>query len=205
VPLNTSRNIDIFGGAPVAGRRTFSVTASLGGTTLPRAPHMAPFAPAQFFALNDDEKLAAPAFETLEAGSVFGEAGVSFDAAQVIAGPLEYQEVRITLGGPPPTVPADAEPAPQTLTAADVQTFARSGAAGRAPVRHVGRARFRNDAVEGAAEFAPARWRVVPIGDAPPVTVDPGVTTWSEYQGVAKALNRGKTRYQVVPAHELED
>ena len=69
VPLNTARDIDLFGGAPVAGARRFTVTATLDGTTqLPRTPHKAPFAPAQFFEMSDDEKLAAPSFETMEAG-----------------------------------------------------------------------------------------------------------------------------------------
>ena len=104
----------------------------------------------------------------MEAGCVFGEAGVSFDAAQVIPAPLEYQDVPITLDGPPPVVPSNAAPPPQTVTPVQLQTFARSGAAGRAPVRHVGRARFRNDAVEGAAAFAPARWAIVPAAEAGP-------------------------------------
>ena len=32
----------------------------------------APFAPAQFFAMSDDEKLASPSFEQMDAGLVFG-------------------------------------------------------------------------------------------------------------------------------------
>ena len=137
--------------------------------------------------MSDDEKLAAPSFQTMEAGCVFGEAGVSFDATQVIPAPLEYQDVPITLDGPPPVVPSNATPPPQTVTPVQLQTFARSGAAGRAPVRHVGRARFRNDAVEGAAAFAPARWAIVPATEAgPAASVDPEVTTWSEYQGSSR-------------------
>ena len=37
VPLNTARDIDLFGGAPVAGERRFTVTATLGTTPLPRS------------------------------------------------------------------------------------------------------------------------------------------------------------------------
>ena len=206
VPLNTARDIDLFGGAPVAGDRRFTVTATLGTTSLPRSPHKAPFAPAQFFDMSDDEKLAAPSFESMEAGSVFGEAGVAFDAAQVIPAPLEYQNVPITLDGPPPVVPSDAAPPPQTVTTLQLQTFARSGSAGRAPVRHVGRARFRNDGVSSAATLEPKRWAIVPTAEAgPPATVDPEVTTWSEYQGVLKTMNRARARWQIVPAHEVED
>ena len=110
----------------------------------------------------------------------------AFDPAQVIPAPLEYQHIPITLEGTPPVVPPDAAPAPQKLTAVQLQIFARSGAAGRAPVRHVGQARFRNDAVEGAARLSPARWTIVPTADAPAVPVEPEVTTYSEYQGVAQ-------------------
>jgi uncharacterized protein DUF6603 len=205
VPLNTARDIELFGGAPVAGDRRFAVTAKLGPTELPRTAHREPFAPAQFFEMSDDEKLAAPSFESMEAGVVFGEAGVSFDTAQVIPAPLEYQHIPITLEGTPPVVPPDAAPAPQKLTAVQLQIFARSGAAGRAPVRHVGQARFRNEAVEGAARLSPARWALVPTADAPAVPVEPEVTTYSEYQGVLKTVNRARARWQIVPAHELED
>ena len=87
-----------------------------------------------------------------------------------------------------------------------MQTFARSGSAGRAPVRHVGRARFRNDGVSGAATLEPKRWAIVPTAESgPPATVDPEVTTWSEYQGVLKTMNRARARWQIVPAHEVED
>ena len=105
-------------GARVAGDRRFTVTATMGTTTLPRTSHKAPFAPAQFFEMRDDEKLAAPSFETMDAGCVFGEPGVSFDAAQVIPAPLEYQDVPIVLDGPPPIVSSNASPPPQTSAAA---------------------------------------------------------------------------------------
>src|SRR4029079_11568120 len=130
--------------------------------------------PAQVFEMSDDEKLAAPPFETMESGSVFGEAAVSFDGTQVIPAPLEYQTIPITLDGTPPVVPGNASPPPQTLDLAQLEIFARSGGARRAPVRRVGTARLRNDAVTGAADFKPARWAIVPMADAAaPATVEP--------------------------------
>ena len=124
-----------------------------------------------------------------------------FDATQVIPAPLEYEHIPITLDGTPPVVPSDAAPAPQTLTPTLLQTFARSGAAGRAPVRHVGRARFRNDAVTGAATLTPPRWAIAPTAETQAtLTVDPEVSTWSEYQGVLKTANRARARWQIVPA-----
>ena len=215
VPLNTARDIDSFGGAPIAGARRFSLTAALSGAPLLSAALRADFAPAQFFEMSDDEKLTAPSFESMDAGCVFGDARALFDPAHVIPAPLEYQPIRITLQGPS-TAPstavssslaaliASSAPAAYTLSAGQLQTFARSGAAARAPVRRVGRARFRNDSVEAGASFAPKEWTIVPTGDGPPAAVDPGVRTFSEYQAALTALNRGAARWQLVPAHEIE-
>src|SRR6185369_15446092 len=49
VPLNTGRDIEIFGSAPVIGDRRFRVTAAINNTPLDSAPLQASFAPAQFF------------------------------------------------------------------------------------------------------------------------------------------------------------
>jgi hypothetical protein len=206
VPLNTARDIDLFGGAPVAGDRRFGVTATLSGTPLTNVALRGDFAPAQFFAMTDDEKLAAPSFESMDAGCVFGDANVAFDATLVIPAPLEYETIPITLAGPATSSPAASAPAPTrfTLSAAQLQTLAPSGAAGRAPVRRVGRARFRNDAVEPAAAFAAPEWVIVPKAGGPAATADSDARTWSEYQAALTTLNRAAARWQIVPAHELE-
>jgi hypothetical protein len=204
VPLNTNRDIEIFGGAPIAGARRFTLAAALNGAPLLSDPLRTPFAPAQFFEMSDDEKLAAPSFESMDAGATFGDAHVTFDPAQVIPAPLEYTNIRITLEGSTSTEPAAATPRAYTLEAAQLQTLAKSGAAARAPVRRVGRARFRNDRVEGAATFTAARWTIAPTADAPAAPADPALRTFSEYQAAVKVANRGRARWQVVPAFELE-
>jgi hypothetical protein len=204
VPLNTRRDIEIFGSAPVAGMRRFAVSASLNDRILQSAPVRAAFAPAQFFVMSDDEKLAAPSFESMDAGCVFGDARVTFDNSQVIPAPLEYQVVAITLDGPPPTVPPALAPSSYALPAGSLQTLARSGAAARAPIRRTGRARFRNDAVQGAARFVPTRWSIAPLGEGPTAPSDPALRTFSEYQATVAAMNRGGARWQVVPADEVE-
>jgi hypothetical protein len=212
VPLNTARDIDTFGGAPVAGARHFVVTAAMAGTQLTRTAVSADFAPAQFFEMSDDEKLVAPSFESMEAGSVFGDPRVVFDAAQIIPAPLEYQPITITLQGSSSTtgfstshaaLVAASAPAPYTLSPAQLQTFTATGSAARAPVRQVGRARFRNDTVDGPS-VAPMRWTIMPTGDGPAAAVDPGVRTFSEYQGTLATLNRAAARWQIVPAFEIE-
>jgi hypothetical protein len=90
------------------------------------------------------------------------------------------------------------------MDADQLQVFARSGAAARAPVRRVGRARFRNEFTEAAATLAPRRWTVLPIGEGPAPTVAPNVKTFVEYQALVNAMNRGGARWQVVPASEVK-
>ena len=204
VPLNMSRDIDTFGGAPVAGARRFVLTAALAGTPLETASVRADFATAQFFAMSDDEKLAAPSFESMDAGCVFGDANPAFDPAQIIPAPLEYLHVPITLQGVASTAPPSAAPAPYTLNVAQLQLFAKSGAAARAPIRRVGRARFRNESVAAGARFTEPEWEILPNGDGPAATVDPSVRSFSEYQAALKDLNRGGARFHVVPTREVE-
>jgi hypothetical protein len=203
VPLNTGRDIEIFGSAPVSGTRRFTLSASLSGTPLSSAPVQAAFAPAQFFVMTDDEKLTAPSFQSMEAGRVFGEARAVFDPAQVIPAPLEYEVVAITLDDAAPMPQAIAPPGRFELSAGALQAFAVSGAAGRAPVRRVGRVRFRNEQAE-VTSFAPTRWTIMPIAEGVAAAVDPDVRTFSEYQAVVNAMNRGGARWQVVPANEVD-
>jgi hypothetical protein len=217
VPLNTGRDIEIFGGAPLAGDRRFGLTAMLNGAPLAGSAVQAPFAPAQFFVMSDDEKLAAPSFESMDAGCVFGSATTVIDPAQVIAAPLEYQT--IVIGASPaqvatstphgatatPAAPGSAAaPTTYTLTAPQLQSFSRSGSAARAPLRRVGRARFRNDLVKAGATLKPKHWTIMPKADGTAATVDPSVRTWSEYQAALKAVNRGGAHWQLLPTYELQ-
>src|SRR4030095_6559702 len=58
VPLNTSRDLDTFGGAPIAGARRFKLEAKFEGVTQDVNTIQDAFAPGQFFAMTDDEQLA---------------------------------------------------------------------------------------------------------------------------------------------------
>ncbi len=203
-PLNTGRDIDTFGGAPVAGARRFTLGATLNGAPLASAPQREFFAPAQFFVMSDEEKIAAPSFEPMDAGYTFGTPASATDSSQVIAAPLEYQT--ITIGGTPASATAPTGPvvsASYTLSADQLRSMARTGSAGRAPVRHVGQARFRNASVQ-AAKLNPERWSIMPRidGTAPPV--DPSVRTWSEHQAALGSLNRAAARWQLLPTYEIE-
>jgi hypothetical protein len=206
VPLNTARDIDSFGGAPVAGARRFAVTAVLNTQPQGGNPVRDQFAPAQFFAMSDDEKLAGPSFEEMDAGLVFGSEAVSFDAAQIVAAPLMNEPIVVDDMNAPPKPQAP----PRAISFEQLRFHSRTGAAARAPVRALGLARFRRgEEVETeqarGAEFEAPRWVIVPMGDGAPAPVDAKVKTWSEYRAALATLNRGGARWQVVPLYELEN
>ena len=196
-----ARDIDIFGGAPVAGARRFAVTATLGGTPLPRTPHQAPFAPAQFFEMSDDEKLAAPSFESMEAGCVFGEAGVDVRRRRRSfprRSSTEHVRSRWTARRRPcrrtrrPRLHADRG------AAADVRAQRRGGAARRCGAS-AGRASATTPSTGGRDASRPQRWTIVPIGDgAGARPVDPSVQhAAASTRRVLKAINRGGARWQI--------
>jgi Family of unknown function (DUF6603) len=213
-PLNTSRDVNTFGGAPVTGRRRFQVAATLNAQA--GASLAGEFAPARYFVMSDDEKLAAPSFETMDAGFVLGAEKTSYPAGAIVSAPLDYRP--ITLGPTPAASVAGIASTssfaangaggppeqPYSLPSEALKRLSPSGAAARVPVRRVGRARYRNAAAEPAATIAAPRWQIVRVSDGVVVALDPGVRTWSEHREVLDTLNRGGARWLMVPAHELE-
>jgi hypothetical protein len=205
-PLNTSRDVDTYGGAPVAGPHRFHVAATLNGrpsTTVPGS-----FAPARYFAMSDDDKLVAPSFELMDAGLVLGEAAVTFDAATIVPAPLTYEAIVLNApsaaGSGAPTTTAPAPPLRYTLPVAAFKMQRPSGAAARVPVRRVGRARFRNATVTPTAMLAAPHWRIVQASDGAAAPEDPSLITWSDYRAALATMNRGGARWLMVPLHELE-
>ena len=223
VPLNTNRDVDTFGGAPVAGPRRFQVTATLNGQA--GAPVAGAFAPARYFVMSDDDKLAAPSFEAMDAGMIIGDAAVSYDTAAIVAAPLDYFPITLAPvsapGSPsvaaPAMTPASAaaprtaatttSSSPPPLYSMPFESFQRqpaTGAAARTPIRRVGRARFRYSPAAPAATIAAPRWRIVRVSDGVVAPVAATVTTWSEYRDTLAALNRGGAEWLMAPIHELD-
>ena len=204
VPLNTGRDIETFSGAPVSGARRFRLAATLNGASQHTDSVQDQFAPAQFFELSDDEKLAAPSFETMDAGLIFGDEAVSFDASQLVAAPLQYEQIVIDdLASPPPPHVGPRRPG-YTLRADQLFALSTSGAAAKAPIRTAGLARFRAAEAEAGAVLQPPKWRIVPIADGQPAELDPAVKTWSEHLAALGTLNRTAAPGRS-PAHEPTD
>jgi len=160
-----------------------------------KQPLQARFAPAQFFAMSDDEELASPSFETMESGLVVGTDAVSFDAGQLVAGPVEYQAITIDPQLAPP-------PGTYSLPAQLLALHSLSGAAARAPVRRLGRARFRS-AAPAAVNLAQPDWAIVPLDAGTPIALDPSIKTWTDYRAALAVLNRGSAGFQLVTARDV--
>jgi len=196
VPLNSARDIDTYGGAPVAGARRFALTATLQSQAQSVVALRGQFAPAQYFSMTDDEKLAAPSFEEMDAGIAIGAPGMSFD--EVVPAPLVYESIVID------TMP---QPATQdkryTLPAGLLMVQVRSGAVARAPIRRAGQARFAQAAAAPAATVSALRWTIQPLAQGAAPSVDAKLRTWSEYRAALDQLNRAAANWQMVPTHEL--
>ncbi|HEX2515336.1 MAG TPA: DUF6603 domain-containing protein [Chloroflexota bacterium] len=157
VPLNLDRDIDKLGDAPVAGARRFTVTrvgiGSGGGSAEPGSAVLDDFAPAQFFEMSDEARLASPSFESMPAGMRIGSPELAFGFAQRAESALEY-ETRVVdrkAATPPPPPQVDYR-----LSVVLLQLHARHGAAGRSPLR-----RERMATARPFARIEPVRWTAV--------------------------------------------
>ncbi|HKC46437.1 MAG TPA: DUF6603 domain-containing protein, partial [Gemmatimonadales bacterium] len=197
VPLNLTRDVDTYGGAPVAGPRRFALLGQLNDT--PGTAVQSAFAPARYFVLSDDAKLTAPSFEAMDAGLVLGDATIRYAPEAIEAAPLEYAPITLNPAG---TASAPDDPS-YALPAASLTAHVATGAAARAPVRQVGRARFRTVNVRPAATVTAPDWTIVRTSDGAAAPVDPSIRTWSEQRAALDTLNRGGDAWTMVPAHEL--
>jgi hypothetical protein len=199
VPLNTSRDIDTFGGAPIAGARRFKVEAKLEGVLQDVNPVQDAFAPAQFFSMTDDEKLASPSFEDMDAGVVFGSNAVVIDDAASIYAPLEFETIIIDEEGR-----ATKEEDRYILIADRLFEQVRFGAVAQAPIRTVGAARFRSPGAEAAVSMRPAQFVIASVQDGA-VAPAAKAASFAETQATLTRLNRGvagAALWQLVPMHE---
>ena len=199
VPLNTSRELDTFGGAPIAGARRFTVTASLGGVGQDAHPVQDAFAPAQFFAMTDDEKLAAPSFEDMDAGVVFGSDAVVIDEGASLFAGLEYETIVIDEDG------KKEKEEDYVLLPERFFQQVRFSAVGLAPVRAAGLARFRGPAAPGAVTLKAPQFAIASVENgaaAPETRAGSFVETHAALATLTRGTAAARARWQVVPAFE---
>lgn len=176
VPLGLTRDIDRVGtGTPSADRR-FAITHAAIGTAghTPEGVQEL-FAPAQFFDMSDDDKLAAPSFEAMDAGVTFGDGGYALDPGASVASPFTYTDIAIGPDGNPVL-----QPDPHTPDGASVLVMTLVSAAGAARARRTLTQRFEAPVNAAAPTVNRAGWAAVHMGSAPPADA---TLTWVEARG----------------------
>ncbi len=188
VPLNLERDIDRYGEAPVAGSRRFAVGAvTLGGGPAGGAPVRDDFAPAQFFEMSDEAKLAAPSYESMDAGVRFGAPDYAFELASGLASPLDYETVIVDAQAAP-----DEVPPPYRLSDVLLDLHASVGAAGRSALRSVAASRPTPFATLNSPGFAVIDDALKPIPQS----------TGLSFAEAAAIASTAATRLRTVPAFE---
>jgi len=193
VPLGLTRDIDRVGtGTPSADRR-FAVThAAIGtaGQTTNDVQEL--FAPAQFFDMSDDDKLAAPSFEAMGAGVTFGDGAYTLDRAAVVSSKFSYTDIVIGADGNPVL-----QPTPHTPDGASVLVMTLVSAAAGSRVRRSLTQRFSTPVSAAAPKVNRAGWTALPVGAAAPMASP--TLTWAE----ARAKVVDPAAWVLVPRAEV--
>ena len=146
VPLNMT--IDTFGNAPVSGTNRFTLEprradGSAGELPLSFNVTQDSFGVAQFLRLRDDERLSRPSFESKDAGLRFGSDEVDYHYDPLLDADVEYETQMVVPGQEekPPSLPV------YVMRGAILDAVVINGAAGQAPLRRTGNARYRTIAL----------------------------------------------------------
>lgn len=196
VPLGIE--IQVYRNARPAGERRFQITSiEVNAVEIGRSDVADFFAPAQFFEMSDDEKLARPSFEELPAGVSAGEGGFTHGA--VVASELEYETILIDNRDD-----SIVRLGPYTMPPGVLEAAAAFGSAGEPPARSSGAGKYRVSAL-GIRVVEPV-FAVADTDDLAPVA---GVSTTGTYTQALAALRARQTeqpeatgRLQVVGLHE---
>ncbi len=167
VPLNLSRDIDKFGSATPSGPRRFSVALAEATDATPLLDF---FAPSQFFEMTDEEKIASPSFDAMQAGIMVGVEDFALDLAVSLAQDLTYETILVDKESetPPPRKPG------YVLKFENLHQQARFGAAARSEIRRTGSAKFQDRIREPEVAVSKPRWTIASNEDLSPLSV-PGI------------------------------
>ncbi|WP_341676920.1 DUF6603 domain-containing protein [Niveibacterium sp. SC-1] len=202
VPLD-SPPLDVFGGAPLADARSFHIDkVMLGNEEQSLTPVTDLFAPAQFFEMSDDDKIASPSFVEMNSGVLLGSTAVQFDTSRAVASPLVFETIVVDdeAGTATPPAPPDYTPQPGTLV-----LQASAGAVARGALQTSGAARFTDPALTPAVAVRAAQLVVASTADLSPRSAEPAAADWIASTLLVSQLNRQsrEASWQLVPAHEL--
>jgi hypothetical protein len=128
-----------FGTASITGANQFSITGfTVGGSTTGKADVQEDFAPAQYFDLSEEEKLAQPSFEPHNAGARMS--GDALKTSRFLAKPVGYKTLYVDKTG---EIRTDNPPPHGAIWELSTALVLETGAAGRASIRSAGNERYR--------------------------------------------------------------
>jgi hypothetical protein len=161
------------------------------------------FAPGQFAALSDDERLARPAFESLRSGGRVAVARFRVPADRPAGVPAQagYEESVVDVE-PETEVRLDAAPATAAgpLPAAALEALVLAGPAARAEVRTTGSAAFRGPDLGVAV--APERYLVAEADTLAPIAGAVPESSAEAHDRLGRQRRGGRAR-MVAPAREV--
>jgi len=192
IPLNLTRDLDRVGSSVPAGERRFAITrAAIGPVVATTASVQELFAPGQFFDMSDDDKLAAPSYEAMDAGVEFGDGGYTADFGAAVRSPFSYTDIVIGPDGKPVLQPTPHQPTGDT-----VMLLTQRSPAALARTRQTLALRFAVPSASPPTPAAPGGWSVVAVDTGE--TVHTG-QTWAE----ARVHVTDAARFVLVPRSEL--
>jgi hypothetical protein len=176
VPLNLTRDIDRVGTGTPSGDRRFTVMGTAIGTRSQGKGGVTElFAPAQYFEMTDEDKLAAPSFEQMDAGVTFGDE--SYKAGPGKTSPFEFTDIVIGPDGTPVL-----QPDPYRQDGPTVLKLTFLSAAGASRIRRPVERRFAAPVSVAAPSINPTGWVAAAIGGPAPTDAK---LTWAEARGAA--------------------
>ena len=138
VPLGLT--VDRFASAPVSGANSFTIgDYQINGSSVDHLSIEDDFAPAQFFNLTDDEKLAAPSFEQHNSGVRLSGTGLT-TCGGAIQKTIAYETFYIDQPGG--DLRSDPVTPPKTFLLGDLVAVLNIGASARGPLRTAGNQKY---------------------------------------------------------------
>jgi hypothetical protein len=200
VPLGLA--IERFASAPVTGGNQFEINDyKVNGSTVDHVSIQDDFAPAQFFNLSEDEKLARPSFEQHDAGVRLTGVGLTVSGALVVK-TISYETFYVDQAGG--ALRTDPVTPPKSFPLDDLQFVLATGASGRATIRTVGNQRY--SAPGTPVKVASQNFVVADRNTLAAVAIPSQGSTYSDAQAALKAALAAsparRTNLQVVATHE---
>ena len=197
VPLDLA--ITRYGTAAVAGANQFTITGfTVGGSALGKEDVQEDFAPAQYFDMSEEEKLARPSFEAHNAGARMS--GGAVKASRFLRKPVGYKTLYVDKTG---EIRTDNPPPHGAIWELSTELVLGTGAAGRASIRIAGNERYRapgKPVAVGSQQFV-----IVDTGTMAVAAISPKTpATYSQARAALAGAGAARGRLTIVATHEVK-